>query len=202
MEREYLATVDNPIDEAALRKQLAEGVETIEDGESLVVQGELLAVDGQIVRAIFREGKYRMVRRVLANCGHPVVELHRLRYGKVRLDELDIDEGESAPIEGEALEWLLSLKPSAEAETTPAAAESSSPSPPPPPSPPSPPPPPPSPRDLVAEMEEAKRREYQPPEKMVDLVVQEGDCTREEALEALRRHDGDIVAALEDVLET
>ena len=41
------------------------GSEVNLDGEELVVQGDLLSVDGQVVRAIFREGKYRMVRRVL-----------------------------------------------------------------------------------------------------------------------------------------
>ena len=50
-------------------------------------------------------------------------------------------------------------------------------------------------------MEEAARREWQPPESLVTIVQEEGDATREEALDALRRHDGDVVAALEDVLE-
>ena len=113
VEREYLATVENPVDEAKLRAQLAEGIETIENGESLIVQGDLLGVegdDGQTVRAIFREGKYRMVRRVLANAGHPVVALHRVRYGEVRLDDLGIEEGESVAIEGPDLEWARTLK--------------------------------------------------------------------------------------------
>ena len=83
--------------------------ETIEVGETLLVYGTLLGVDGQSVRLKVTEGKYHMVRRILANCGHPVVALHRDRYGEVRLDELDISEGEAAPIDGEALEWALGL---------------------------------------------------------------------------------------------
>lgn len=31
------------------------------------------------------EGKYRMVRRILHNCGHSVVSLHRTRYGGIHL---------------------------------------------------------------------------------------------------------------------
>jgi pseudouridine synthase len=75
VEREYVALVDGAIDAAALGAKLRAGVETVEDGETLVVQAELLGVDGQSVRLVVTEGKYRMVRRILANCGHPVIEL-------------------------------------------------------------------------------------------------------------------------------
>ena len=43
---------------------------------------ELLEAAGTTVRLVVTEGKYRMVRRVLANCGHPVGALHRERYGE------------------------------------------------------------------------------------------------------------------------
>ena len=35
-----------------------------------------------------REGKYRMVRRIMANCGHPVVTLVRKQFGEIQLDDL------------------------------------------------------------------------------------------------------------------
>lgn len=41
-----------------------------------------------MVRVCVTEGKYRMVRRVLHNAGHSVVELRRLRYGDIELGEL------------------------------------------------------------------------------------------------------------------
>jgi len=44
------------------------------------------------VRLVMSEGKYRMVRRMLANCGHPVIELKRFRYGKVELGKLPVGE--------------------------------------------------------------------------------------------------------------
>lgn len=39
------------------------------------------------------EGKYRMVRRILHNCGYSVLYLHRLSYGSIILDENVINEG-------------------------------------------------------------------------------------------------------------
>lgn len=39
------------------------------------------------------EGKYRMVRRILHNCGYSVLYLHRLSYGSIILDENVIVEG-------------------------------------------------------------------------------------------------------------
>jgi 23S rRNA pseudouridine2605 synthase len=71
VEREYLAEVENPIDPTSLAQKLADGVETLEEGAPLVVCAKLLEVTGQTVRLTVTEGKYRMVRRVLANCGHP-----------------------------------------------------------------------------------------------------------------------------------
>ena len=40
------------------------------------------------------EGKYRMVRRVLANAGLPVLTLTRLRYGPVDLGQLAPNPGD------------------------------------------------------------------------------------------------------------
>ena len=55
------------------------------------------------------EGKYRMVRRILANVGLPVLELHRLRYGQVVLGELGIAEGGWAECSPAAAEWARGL---------------------------------------------------------------------------------------------
>jgi pseudouridine synthase len=40
------------------------------------------------VRLIVEEGKHRMVRRILANSGHPVISLKRERLGVIHLDDL------------------------------------------------------------------------------------------------------------------
>jgi 23S rRNA pseudouridine2605 synthase len=64
-------------------------------------------VEGAVVRLVVREGKHRMVRRILANAGHPVIALHRVRYGVVTLDGLA--EGEVAPVSATDVERLRSL---------------------------------------------------------------------------------------------
>lgn len=44
------------------------------------------------VRLTVTEGKHRMVRRILHNCGHSVVKLHRNRYGRISLYGYNGDE--------------------------------------------------------------------------------------------------------------
>ncbi len=59
------------------------------------------------VRLVVREGKYRMVRRMLANCGYPVVDLRRLRHGIVELG--DLKAGEFRRATEEEILWAKSL---------------------------------------------------------------------------------------------
>ena len=196
VEREYVASVEGAVDATALGARLSDGVETTEEGESLVVQAQLLEVvaggdeadDGaplDTVRLVVTEGKYRMVRRVLANCGHPVVNLHRVRYGEIRLG--DLEECDAVGVDGDPLAWALALKeqtatvqkraapPPKERPAAPAAAE----------------------RKLTPE--EAMEEAWVPRAADVALVAEEGECSREEAAAALKLHRGDLVAALEEV---
>ncbi|MCA9525225.1 MAG: rRNA pseudouridine synthase [Myxococcales bacterium] len=100
--REYEATVARPV-EPALVGILAAGVETAEG----TFTAEVLALDGLTVQLVVREGRHRMVRRMLHNAGWSVVQLKRLAFGPVRLG--DLPEGEAVPVEGDALASLLSL---------------------------------------------------------------------------------------------
>lgn len=59
------------------------------------------------VRLVVSEGKHRMVRRMLANCGHPVVELKRLRHGSIELGSLGV--GEFRDATDAEVEWARSL---------------------------------------------------------------------------------------------
>ena len=59
------------------------------------------------IRLTVNEGKYRMVRRVLHNAGHSVLELHRLRYGDVELKNLE--EGEVRVSTVEEANWAKKL---------------------------------------------------------------------------------------------
>jgi pseudouridine synthase len=59
------------------------------------------------VRIAVQEGKHRMVRRMLANCKHPVIELRRERHGSVELN--DLAEGEFRNCEENEIEWAEGL---------------------------------------------------------------------------------------------
>ncbi|MEQ1567206.1 MAG: pseudouridine synthase [Myxococcota bacterium] len=81
--RVYRAVVEGaPAPE--LGGRLAAGIDTA-DG---TWAAELRSVDGQVLVVAVTEGKHRMVRRLLANAGHPVVELRRLSYGPFILGDL------------------------------------------------------------------------------------------------------------------
>ena len=53
------------------------------DDSSSSSSGEMVPTSQ--VRVSVREGKYRMVRRILHNAGHSVLQLHRVRYGDILL---------------------------------------------------------------------------------------------------------------------
>lgn len=59
------------------------------------------------VRIKVEEGKYRMVRRMLANCKHPVIELRRERHGSIELS--DLEEGCFRHCGESETEWAESL---------------------------------------------------------------------------------------------
>lgn len=114
-EKEYVATVTvdpkktKTMNEDALREKLSRGVETTEG----VHTAQLLSVsacdddddndNSYDVRLVVQEGKHRMVRRMLANCGFPVAELRRERHGVVWLG--DLEEGAFRDLNEEELEW-------------------------------------------------------------------------------------------------
>jgi len=76
-----------------------------EDSKSTNVQ----SLSGPLtnIRLVVQEGKYRMVRRMLANCGHPVVELQRERHGIVQLNDLKVGSFRDCTID--EIEWANSL---------------------------------------------------------------------------------------------
>jgi 23S rRNA pseudouridine2605 synthase len=59
------------------------------------------------VRLIVEEGKHRMVRRILANSGYPVIGLKRLRLGTIHLD--DLEEGATRELKEDEEAWANSL---------------------------------------------------------------------------------------------
>lgn len=85
----YLAKVDGDVSPATLR-QLKAGVE-LDDGPIAV---DAVAVKGQpsrgqtLLELTLHSGRNRIVRRLCAAVGHPVVELHRKSFGPLSLGGL------------------------------------------------------------------------------------------------------------------
>lgn len=99
VERTYVAVVEGSPD-PSLVDVLAAGVET-SDG---VFGGRVEQIEGAAVRLTVTEGKHRMVRRMLANAGHPVLELTRVAYGGFELGALEV--GASREATAAELAWL------------------------------------------------------------------------------------------------
>jgi 23S rRNA pseudouridine2605 synthase len=81
----YLATVPAPVHKEVTRRLLA-GVE-LEDGPVQVDAFRIVQTHGEraIVEVVLHEGRNHIVRRLLAEVGHPVQRLVRTAVGPVRL---------------------------------------------------------------------------------------------------------------------
>jgi 23S rRNA pseudouridine2605 synthase len=84
----YVAEVDGAVSKATLGR-LRAGVE-LEDGPVEVRSCRVVASQGgrSIVELVIHEGRNRIVRRLLAEVGHPVRRLSRTAIGPVRLQEM------------------------------------------------------------------------------------------------------------------
>lgn len=90
VEREYIAVVDGE-PSSDLIDTIARGV-----GTSVgLAKGEILSIEENRVRLVMREGRNRIVRRMLHNAGFSVLDLFRLRFGPFALHELE--EGKMRP---------------------------------------------------------------------------------------------------------
>lgn len=77
---------------------------------NLELRGYLKVFDAtalSTLRLTVAEGKYRMVRKLLANCGHPVVSLERVRLGMITLGPLM--EGQVRELTSDEEKWAESL---------------------------------------------------------------------------------------------
>lgn len=68
---------------------------------------DLSSIDMSLVSLSVTEGKYRMVRRILHNAGHTVLELRRLQYGNVVLGDLPL--GQVRTCTADETAWARSL---------------------------------------------------------------------------------------------
>ena len=100
-----------PDDAMTVLKQLRENLPKDYNKDDLEERGYLKndITEMSEVRLLVTEGKHRMVRRMLANCGHPVVELKREKHGGVTLG--DLKEGDFRDLSETELEWVLGIMP-------------------------------------------------------------------------------------------
>lgn len=97
--RTYLAAV-SPAPGPALVQALADGVQTAAG----VFTAESVSVEDSLVWLTVRQGKHRMVRRMLNNAGHPVQSLRRIAFGPFRLE--DLPSGSHREPTDEEQDWL------------------------------------------------------------------------------------------------
>lgn len=113
MEKEYEAVVEGPVPNVdELKAALAAGVPTTEGTHTATfVEASELADGHWRLTLIVREGKHRMVRRMLANVGHPVIGLHRRRFGSIVLGAsgLSLSPGEYVEVDEDAAAWAEGL---------------------------------------------------------------------------------------------
>lgn len=84
----YRATVPGPVGKGVARR-LTQGVE-LDDGPARADSFRVISShdDRAIIEITLRQGRNRIVRRMLAAVGHPVIDLVRLSVGPLRLDGL------------------------------------------------------------------------------------------------------------------
>lgn len=95
VEKEYEAHIAAPLDAAALQR-LRTGLE-LDDGPTAPCSAaQERSAAGALVRLVLHEGRKRQVRRMLAALGAPVLALHRVRFGPLRLGTLRVGEVRAA----------------------------------------------------------------------------------------------------------
>ena len=103
VEKVYLAETDGELTEEDV-SALAAGVVLRDGTQCLPAQLELLG--GRRCRVTVTEGKYHLVRRLLASRGAKVLALHRERIGSLRLDD-DLPPGSFRPLTEAEIEAVL-----------------------------------------------------------------------------------------------
>ena len=86
VDKTYLAEVDGPLTEAEVRA-FAQGL-TLSDFTAAPAQLEILSSgESSLARVTVHEGKFHQVKRMFSVVGREVTQLHRERFGSLRLDE-------------------------------------------------------------------------------------------------------------------
>ncbi len=106
-EKEYLIQISGVLKQEEKRK-LEKGIK-LEDGMTYPVVVKEIKIPPFNYSVITHEGKKRQVRRMLANLGHQVIALKRVRLGTLKLGNLK--EGAIRELNHEEVRALLSITP-------------------------------------------------------------------------------------------
>lgn len=101
----YLATTAEPVS-AALVEQLLGGVQLHDEPGPLAATSCRQVAEHQI-EIVLEQGKYHQVKRMLAAAGNHCAALQRIAIGQLRLDSLDLAEGEWRYLNAEQLALLV-----------------------------------------------------------------------------------------------
>ena len=101
----YIASLDQPFDEEII-KAFSEGV-TIGNDECLPAVLEAVNGDYKMAKVIIKQGMYHQIKRMFKSFGIEVVELKRIKMGKLALDD-QLAEGECRYLDEFELELINS----------------------------------------------------------------------------------------------
>ncbi|MCE9500230.1 MAG: rRNA pseudouridine synthase [Leptospira sp.] len=100
LKKKYLLQVENCPDESVLRDKFLRGVE--EGGELLRAREvEVSDPENGFVFVVLEEGKKRQLHRMFATVGSKVIDLQRVQMGNLKLENLNLKEGEFKEISKE-----------------------------------------------------------------------------------------------------
>lgn len=100
----------DPLDVPSYLKQVTAGLPREYNQTDLQLRGYMDVLQAHELSSVtlqVAEGKHRMVRRVLANVGHPVVDLRRNRMGIIELGDLPV--GSVRALQHDELAWASNL---------------------------------------------------------------------------------------------
>jgi len=100
----YVATTQDPLTPQLVTKLLS-GVK-LQDEPAPLAALSCRMVDTHLMEIVLEQGKYHQVKRMLAAAGNHCKALHRSQIGELKLEALDLAEGEWCYLEDEQLALL------------------------------------------------------------------------------------------------
>ncbi|QNM93800.1 rRNA pseudouridine synthase [Mycoplasma sp. Pen4] len=106
VEKKYKVTLDKEFD-AELIKYFEKGFEI--DENEVVKPSKIKVIEPNVVHLTLTEGKYHQVKRMMAKFDYTVVELERIEFSFLKLNELNLKLGEYRYLTNEEVKELYKL---------------------------------------------------------------------------------------------